>query len=190
VQRLDRLISDISDASRLDAEMQRHEAQPVDLMKLLNMVVNVANEIRHEDGVFVSLNFDGDGCAAFAVPGHDSRLGQVIDNLIDNARSFSPAGGMVRITCRNLKNEVEIVVEDDGPGVEPVVLEKIFERFYTHRPHQAFGQNSGLGLSISKQIIEAHDGRIWVENRLAPSALPEDGNGVVGARFIVRLPAM
>jgi len=190
VQRLDRLISDISDASRLDAEMQRHEAQPVDLMKLLNMVVNVANEIRHEDGVFVSLNFDGDGCAAFAVPGHDSRLGQVIDNLIDNARSFSPAGGMVRITCRNLKNEVEIVVEDDGPGVEPEVLEKIFERFYTHRPHQAFGQNSGLGLSISKQIIEAHDGRIWVENRLAPSALPEDGNGVVGARFIVRLPAM
>jgi two-component system, OmpR family, sensor histidine kinase ChvG len=190
VKRLDRLISDISDASRLDAEMQRHEAQPVDLTKLLNTVVSVANEVRHDDGVLVSLNFEGDGPAAFVVPGHDSRLGQVIDNLIDNARSFSPPGGTVRITCRHLKNEVEIVVDDDGPGVDPEVLERIFERFYTHRPHQAFGQNSGLGLSISKQIIEAHDGRIWVENRYAASAAPSETPVVLGARFIVRLPAM
>jgi two-component system sensor histidine kinase ChvG len=190
VKRLDRLISDISDASRLDAEMQRHEAQPVDLTKLLNTVVSVANEVRHDDGVLVSLNFEGDGPAAFVVPGHDSRLGQVIDNLIDNARSFSPPGGTVRITCRHLKNEVEIVVDDDGPGVDPEVLERIFERFYTHRPHQAFGQNSGLGLSISKQIIEAHDGRIWVENRYAASATPGETPVVLGARFIVRLPAM
>jgi two-component system, OmpR family, sensor histidine kinase ChvG len=190
VKRLDRLISDISDASRLDAEMQRHEAQPVDLTKLLNTVVSVANEVRHDDGVLVSLNFEGDGPAAFVVPGHDSRLGQVIDNLIDNARSFSPPGGTVRITCRHLKNEVEIVVDDDGPGVDPEVLERIFERFYTHRPHQAFGQNSGLGLSISKQIIEAHEGRIWVENRYAASAAPSETPVVLGARFIVRLPAM
>jgi two-component system sensor histidine kinase ChvG len=190
VKRLDRLISDISDASRLDAEMQRHEAQPVDLTKLLNTVVSVANEVRHDDGVLVSLNFEGDGPAAFVVPGHDSRLGQVIDNLIDNARSFSPPGGTVRITCRHLKNEVEIVVDDHGPGVDPEVLERIFERFYTHRPHQAFGQNSGLGLSISKQIIEAHDGRIWVENRYAASATPGETPVVLGARFIVRLPAM
>jgi two-component system sensor histidine kinase ChvG len=190
VKRLDRLISDISDASRLDAEMQRHEAQPVDLTKLLNTVVSVANEVRHDDGVLVSLNFEGDGPAAFVVPGHDSRLGQVIDNLIDNARSFSPPGGTVRITCRHLKNEVEIVVDDDGPGVDPEVLERIFERFYTHRPHQAFGQNSGLGLSISKQIIEAHDGRIWVENRYAALAAAGETPVVLGARFIVRLPAM
>jgi len=190
VKRLDRLISDISDASRLDAEMQRHEAQPVDLTKLLNTVVSVANEVRHDDGVLVSLNFEGDGPAAFVVPGHDSRLGQVIDNLIDNARSFSPPGGTVRITCRHLKNEVEIVVDDDGPGVDPEALERIFERFYTHRPHQAFGQNSGLGLSISKQIIEAHEGRIWVENRYAASAAPSETPVVLGARFIVRLPAM
>jgi two-component system, OmpR family, sensor histidine kinase ChvG len=190
VKRLDRLISDISDASRLDAEMQRHEAAPVDLTKLLNTVVSVANEVRHDDGVLVSLNFEGDGPAAFVVPGHDSRLGQVIDNLIDNARSFSPPGGTVRITCRHLKNEVEIVVDDDGPGVDPEVLERIFERFYTHRPHQAFGQNSGLGLSISKQIIEAHDGRIWVENRYAASAAAGETPVVLGARFIVRLPAM
>jgi two-component system sensor histidine kinase ChvG len=190
VKRLDRLISDISDASRLDAEMQRHEAQPVDLTKLLNTVVSVANEVRHDDGVLVSLHFEGDAPAAFVVPGHDSRLGQVIDNLIDNARSFSPPGGTVRITCRHVKNEVEIVVDDDGPGVDPETLEKIFERFYTHRPHQAFGQNSGLGLSISKQIIEAHDGRIWVENRHAASAPPGEAPVVLGARFIVRLPAI
>jgi two-component system sensor histidine kinase ChvG len=150
----------------------------------------VANEVRHDDGVLVSLNFEGDGPAAFVVPGHDSRLGQVIDNLIDNARSFSPPGGTVRITCRHLKNEVEIVVDDDGPGVDPEVLERIFERFYTHRPHQAFGQNSGLGLSISKQIIEAHDGRIWVENRYAALAAAGETPVVLGARFIVRLPAM
>ena len=92
------------------------------------------------------------------MPGHDSRLGQVVSNLIDNARSFSPPGGTVRITCRRLRNEVEIVVDDDGPGIRPEALDKIFERFYTDRPHQGFGQNSGLGLSISKQIVEAHGG--------------------------------
>jgi two-component system sensor histidine kinase ChvG len=153
-------------------------------------VVNVANEVPHDDGVLVSLTFEGDEHASFVVPGHDSRLGQVIDNLIDNARSFSPPGGTVRITCRHLKNEVEIIVDDDGPGVDPETREKIFERFYTHRPHQDFGQNSGLGLSISKQIVEAHDGRIWVENRQVPGAAADEAPAVLGARFIVRLPAM
>jgi two-component system, OmpR family, sensor histidine kinase ChvG len=189
VKRLDRLISDISDASRLEAEMQRHEAEPVDLVKLLTTVVGVANE-RHDDGVTVDLDFEGARSAGFTVPGHDSRLGQVIDNLIDNARSFSPSGGTVRVTCRRLKNEVEIAVEDDGPGVPEEAIEKIFERFYTHRPHQAFGQNSGLGLSISKQIVEAHDGRIWVENRYSGATDPDGTREKLGARFIVRLPAM
>ncbi len=99
------------------------------------------------------------------MPGHDSRLGQIVDNLIENARSFSPPGGTVRVTCRRLRNQIEIFVDDDGPGVRPDALEKIFERFYTDRPHQGFGQNSGLGLSISKQIVDAHGGAIWVENR-------------------------
>ncbi len=187
VKRLDRLISDISDASRLDAEMQRDEAEPVDLMQLLATVVSVANE-RHDDGVTVELTFEGRP-AAFRVLGHDSRLGQVIDNLIDNARSFSPPGGTVRVACRRLKNQVEIVIDDDGPGVPADVVEKIFERFYTHRPHQAFGQNSGLGLSISKQIIEAYDGSIWAENRHPPAASAAETPEVLGARFIVRLPA-
>jgi two-component system sensor histidine kinase ChvG len=188
VKRLDRLISDISDASRLDAEMQRNDAHPVNLVELLTMVVGVANE-RHDDGVKVALNFEGGRTAAFTVLGHDSRLGQVIDNLIDNARSFSPAGGTVRVTCRRLKTEVEIVVDDDGPGVPAEAVEKIFERFYTYRPDQDFGQNSGLGLSISKHIIEAHGGRIWVENRQRAATDPDEPPTVLGARFIVRLPA-
>ncbi len=189
VKRLDRLISDISDASRLDAELQRQETAPVDLMKLLNTLVGVANEVKRDDGVKVTLKFEGGGAGAFQVPGHDSRLGQVVDNLIENARSFSPSGGTVRVTCRRLKSSVDIFVDDDGPGVQPDALEKIFERFYTDRPHQGFGQNSGLGLSISKQIVEAHGGRLWVENRMGP--LDADGNPkVLGAHFVVRLPAM
>jgi two-component system sensor histidine kinase ChvG len=187
VKRLDRLISDISDASRLDAELQRQEAAPVDMTKLLTTLASVANEVK-QDGVTVAVSFEGGGSRAFRVPGHDIRLGQVIDNLIDNARSFSPTDGTVRITCRRLRSEIEITTDDDGPGVRPEALEKIFERFYTDRPHQGFGQNSGLGLSISRQIVEAHGGRMWVENRLGvPTA---DGTPkVLGARFIVRLPA-
>ncbi|MGA7608628.1 MAG: sensor histidine kinase [Xanthobacteraceae bacterium] len=180
VRRLDRLISDISDASRLDAELQRQETGPVDLARLLRTVVGVANEVKR-DGVTVALTFEG---SWFVVPGHDSRLGQVINNLIDNARSFSPAGGVVRVICRRVKNEIEIVVDDDGPGIRPEALDKIFERFYTDRPHQNFGQNSGLGLSISKQIAEAHGGRLWAENRV------DSQERVLGARFTLRLPAV
>ncbi|HKM86970.1 MAG TPA: sensor histidine kinase [Xanthobacteraceae bacterium] len=189
VKRLDRLISDISDASRLDADLQRQETAPVDLAKLLSTLVAVANEVKRDDGVKVTLRFEGGGARAFQVPGYDSRLGQVVDNLIENARSFSPPGRAVRITCRRLKSNVEICVDDDGPGVRPDAVEKVFERFYTDRPHQGFGQNSGLGLSISKQIVEAHGGAIWVENRI--STLGADRTPtVLGARFIVRLPAM
>jgi two-component system sensor histidine kinase ChvG len=188
VRRLDRLISDISDASRLDAELQRQEAAPVDFTKLLNTLVAVANEVKREDCVKVTLRFEGGGAHAFQVPGHDSRLGQIIDNLIENARSFSPPGGTVRVTCRRLRQHIEIFVDDDGPGVRPEVREKIFERFYTDRPHQGFGQNSGLGLSISKQIVEAHGGTIAVENR-AGAARSDGEPHILGARFIVRLPA-
>ena len=189
VRRLDRLISDISDASRLDAELQRQEAAPVDLAKLLSTLVAVANEVKRDDGVKVTLKFEGGGARAFQVPGHDSRLGQIVDNLIENARSFSPPGGTVRVTCRRLRNQIEVFVDDDGPGVRDDVREKIFERFYTDRPHQGFGQNSGLGLSISKQIVDAHGGSIWVENRIGAPG-PDGEPKVLGARFIVRLPAM
>ena len=147
-----------------------------------------ANEVRNDD-VTVTLAFEGGSRTSFKVPGHDLRIGQVVSNLIDNARSFSPPGGKVRVTCRKLKDEVEIVVDDDGPGIRPDALQKIFERFYTDRPDHGFGQNSGLGLSISKQIIEAHGGSIWVENRSAPAADGEDEPQCSAPAFIVRLPA-
>jgi len=189
VKRLDRLISDISDASRLDAELQRQDATPVDLRRLLKTLTTVANETRLGHDVAVAVRFEGRGPTdSFSVPGHDSRLGQVISNLLINAQSFSNPGGKVRIVCRRLRSEIEIVIDDDGPGIREDALEKIFERFYTDRPHQGFGQNSGLGLSISKQIIEAHGGRIWAENRAGPNS--DDGETTIaGARFVVRLPA-
>jgi len=189
VSRLDRLISDISDASRLDAELQRQESAPVDLHTLLTTVVTVANEVRQDDGVRVALSFEGGGPQAFVVPGHDSRIGQVIDNLIANARSFSAPGGTVRVTTRRVRDKVEIIVDDDGPGIRPDAMQKIFERFYTDRPHQGFGNNSGLGLSISKQIIEAHGGRIWAENRHGVPTHDGAEPIVLGARFVVQLPA-
>ncbi|MBN8962680.1 MAG: sensor histidine kinase [Rhizobiales bacterium] len=187
VRRLDRLISDISDASRLDAELQRQDVAPVELRRLLTTLTSVANETRLGHDVAVETRFEGGPADAFSIPGHDSRLGQVISNLVVNAQSFSQPGGKVRVTCRRVKSEIEIVVDDNGPGIRDDALERIFERFYTDRPHQGFGQNSGLGLSISKQIIEAHRGRIWAENREGPA--DDDGQPTVaGARFVVRLP--
>jgi two-component system, OmpR family, sensor histidine kinase ChvG len=186
VKRLDRLITDISDASRLDAELQRQEAAPIDLQRLLSAVVTIASEVKRDNDVTVSLAFEGSP-RTYVVPGHDSRLGQVMNNLIDNARSFSPKGGTVRVTCRRSGDDIAIAVEDDGPGIRPDALEKVFERFYTDRPQQSFGQNSGLGLSISKQIVEAHGGRLTAENRIGPA---DDGSGevcVLGACFTMHL---
>ena len=196
VKRLDRLISDISDASRLDAELQRNDIAPVDIRRLLTTLASVANETKLGHDVGVEIRFEGPASDTFSVPGHDSRLGQVISNLLVNAQSFSEPGSKVRATCRRLKSEIEIVIDDDGPGIRPDALQRIFERFYTDRPHQGFGQNSGLGLSISKQIIEAHRGRIWAENRPGPGparSFDEDDEieamNFAGARFTVRLPA-
>jgi two-component system, OmpR family, sensor histidine kinase ChvG len=190
VKRLDRLISDISDASRLDAELQRQDAIPVDLRRLLTTLVSVANETKLGHDVAVEARFEGRGPSdSFLTTGHDSRLGQVISNLLSNAQSFSEPGNKVRLSCRRVRSEVEIVVDDDGPGIREDALERIFERFYTDRPHQGFGQNSGLGLSISKQIVDAHGGRIWAENRVGPP----DADGaptIAGARFMVRLPGL
>ena len=188
VRRLDRLISDISDASRLDAELQRQDAEPVDMVKLLTTVIDMQNGAPRENGVTVELKVvdAAQGRDAYLVLGHDSRLAQVITNLIDNARSFSPPGSVVKVACKRVRNSVEILVDDTGPGIRPDAVDKIFDRFYTDRPEQGFGQNSGLGLSISKQIVEAHNGRIKAENRMKTVA----GEArVTGARFVVRLPA-
>jgi two-component system sensor histidine kinase ChvG len=192
VRRLDRLISDISDASRLDAELARGDMQGVDLRQLLGAVITMANQVERGDGVRVTLDVAPvSDPAGYVVLGHDSRLAQVVNNLVDNARSFSPEGGNVRVALRRARGAdragqsiegVEIVVDDDGPGIPAHAFERIFERFYTDRPDQGFGQNSGLGLSISRQIVEAHRGTIRALNR------GDQREGAGGARFIVWLP--
>ena len=193
VRRLDRLISDISDASRLDAELARNDSEPVDLAQVLEAVVSVQNETRRDGQPKIELVSErrgqrSSGRDGFLVMGHDSRLGQVIVNLIDNARSFSPPDKPVKVMLTRQGNDVLLSVEDEGPGIEPHALERIFERFYTDRPSEGFGQNSGLGLSISRQIVEAHRGTIRAENK--PGPLDEDGEPTrTGARFIVCLPA-
>ncbi|EAS49056.1 two-component sensor histidine kinase, heavy metal repsonse [Aurantimonas manganoxydans SI85-9A1] len=191
VRRLDRLITDISDASRLDAELARQIASKVDLAQLLRAVVEGARS-QSKAGRQVSITFDkqalpGSIKDGYVVTGHDLRLSQVFTNLIENARSFVPeTNGRIDVLLRRRNSRVVIVVEDNGPGIQAEIIDRIFERFYTDRPSaEAFGQNSGLGLSISRQIVEAHGGTIRAEN-IADSDAP---NGVAGARFIVSFPA-
>ncbi|MDZ4365067.1 stimulus-sensing domain-containing protein [Brevundimonas sp.] len=185
VRRLDRLITDISNASRLDAELSRDRPRAVDLGRLLTEIVGVYQTTLKSGEPTVRLS--PLPSETTRVLGRDGPLGQVIRNLIDNARSFSPAGGQVRVALGRDSGDpdrpLRITVEDDGPGIPSENLETVFERFYTSRPKgTAFGANSGLGLSIVRQIVEAHGGRVWAVNRKA-----EDGT-VQGARFEINLP--
>ncbi|WP_052642363.1 sensor histidine kinase [Pseudorhizobium banfieldiae] len=187
VRRLDRLISDISDASRLDAELARTDSTPVDLRVLLGNLVDISRQIRNgRKPVEIDLAVDAKGAKQdFIVNGHDLRLGQIITNLIENARSFVPDdGGRISIRLSHSRGRVNVTVEDNGPGVQAEDIDRIFERFYTDRPEgESFGQNSGLGLSISRQIAEAHNGTLRAENIV-------DASGTVkGARFVLSLPA-
>ncbi|WP_417409368.1 stimulus-sensing domain-containing protein [Hoeflea sp.] len=189
VRRMDRLISDISDASRLDAELARQDGVTVDMKKLLTELVDIARQIRaggKEVAIELKVDKRNTGKSAFTVLGHDLRLGQVVTNLIENARSFVPeTGGRITIHLRRRRGMVQVVIEDNGPGIRAEVIERVFERFYTDRPDgEDFGQNSGLGLSISRQIIEAHNGSLTAEN----IAGDEPGTWR-GARFIIELPA-
>ena len=189
IRRLNRLISDISDASRLDAELARQDTVSVDIRQLVTTVVGIARDTTPADGAKIQLHIAPGDARDFIVFGHDGRLGQVINNLLDNARSFSPKGGTVRVTVRPVENAIEILVDDEGPGIRADQFERIFERFYTDRPEpEAFGQNSGLGLSISKQIVEAHRGTVLAENRTRASKEAGSPPAVLGARFVVRLP--
>jgi len=195
VRRLDRLISDISDASRLDAELAREDAEPVAMEELLRATVSLCNDIHRDDTPEVVLDIAyAPGAHPYRVNGHDSRLHQVMVNLLENALSFSPPGGHVAVVARRIGDEVQIAVEDEGPGIPPENLERVFERFYTDRPQEYFGQNSGLGLNISRQIVVAHGGRLYAENRLPAGAGRGKGDGgdggkSGGARFVIRLPA-
>jgi two-component system sensor histidine kinase ChvG len=189
VRRLDRLITDISDASRLDAELARQDASKVDIKKLVTDLVNVSREGgRHKKAIEIDLKFGKlpQGVKGWNVVGHDLRLGQVITNLIENARSFVPdEGGRIAISMTRTGRKIVVSIDDNGPGIRAENIDRIFERFYTDRPgSEAFGQNSGLGLSISRQIVEAHGGTLTAEN--IPGGKPGD---IRGARFVISLPA-
>jgi two-component system sensor histidine kinase ChvG len=182
VSRLDRLITDISNASRLDAELSRETPRPILLARLLREIVGLYEAVRDETGAHVRLIVED--AEALTVAGREGPLGQVFRNLIDNARSFSPPGGEVRVLVSHPRGVAQVAIEDQGPGIPPENLETVFERFYTARPRgAAFGGNSGLGLSIARQIIEAHGGHVHAENRT------DAAGAVVGARFVVQLPA-
>jgi two-component system, OmpR family, sensor histidine kinase ChvG len=182
VERLDRLITDISDASRLDAELSRIELAPVDIAAMLGALVEIhqATRAAHRPNLILELPERG---RELIVPAIESRLSQVFRNVIANAASFSPSGGEIRLRAKHDGRAVLIAVEDQGPGIPDDKLTAIFDRFYSERPvGEKFGTHSGLGLSISKQIVEAHRGLIWAENR-------KDADGtVIGARFCIRLP--
>jgi len=181
VQRLDRLVTDISNASRLDAELSRDAPRSVDLERLIADIVAVYHATAKPGDVGVVFHRPG-GLEPVTVLGREGSLGQVFRNLIDNARSFSPPGGEVTVALQRAAGRVIATVSDSGPGIPPENLETIFERFYTSRPKgAAFGGNSGLGLSIARQIVEAHGGAITAQNRVV------DGQ-VIGAIFLIFLP--
>jgi two-component system, OmpR family, sensor histidine kinase ChvG len=183
VGRIDRLLSDIADASRLDAELSRSQMAPVDLRRLLGAIVEVDEATGQTGETSFDLTVSDDG--PFLTLGIEDRLGQVMRNLIDNARSFSPHGSVISLALRRSDNAIEIVCDDSGPGFADEQKDRVFERFYTRRPDgEAFGTHSGLGLSISRQIIEAHRGRITATNRLA------DDGAVIGARITIDLPVL
>ena len=180
VGRLDRLVTDISNASRLDAELARDDPKPVHLGRLLADIVALYDASRRDGEAHVRLITPDEPAP---INGREGPLGQVLRNLIDNARSFSAPEGEVRIALSRARGQVIVVVEDDGPGMPPENLETVFQRFYTSRPKgTAFGGNSGLGLSIARQIIEAHGGQITAANRQ-----DQDGR-IIGARFSITLP--
>lgn len=184
VERLNRLITDISEASRIDAELSREELDPIDAGAAISAVAEVYAATAEDRGG-PAIEAELEDHARLTILGQEGRLVQVLRNLIENARSFSPPDGSVRLRARRDGEHVLVSVEDDGPGLPEGKLEAVFDRFYTERPEgEKFGTHSGLGLSISKQIIAAHRGEIRAENRRAA-----DGR-VLGARFLIRLPAV
>jgi two-component system sensor histidine kinase ChvG len=191
LKRLNRLITDVSNASRLDAELARQQVGPVDVTAVVASVTQIFRDILSGDSRSVETTiavapFEG----AFLVSGHAGRLSQVLTNLVDNAISFSPEGKAVTVNVRRVEGLVELVVEDQGPGIPDDRLDIIFDRFYTDRPdtEATRGKNSGLGLSISREIIRAHGGEIAAENNKADTVSKADRPR--GARFVVRLPGL
>jgi two-component system sensor histidine kinase ChvG len=183
VRRLDRLVSDISNASRLDSELVKEESEEFNLLRTISNLSEYLGQQASEKGVDFITDLPSD---PIVINGLEARLAQVFVNLITNAISFCEEGDAVRVWARRRDNRVLVVVEDTGPGIPEQALTKIFKRFYSERPPGQFGNHSGLGLAISKQIVEAHGGVIWAEN-IRPS--DEDATSEpLGARFVVGLP--
>ncbi|MEH6832200.1 MAG: sensor histidine kinase [Sulfitobacter sp.] len=183
VRRLDRLVSDISNASRLDSELVKEEEEPFNLMNMLGNLGQYLGEDAKSKGIDFIVDLPE---GPITVQGLEARLAQVFVNLITNAISFCEDGDAIRVWARKRENRVLIVIEDTGPGIPDQALSKIFKRFYSQRPDEHFGNNSGLGLAISKQIVEAHGGVIWAENiRPTEADITSDP---LGARFVVGLP--
>jgi two-component system sensor histidine kinase ChvG len=181
--RLDRLVSDISSASRLDSELVKEEEEAFDLIKMVTNLTQFLGEDAGKRGIDFIADLPDH---PVEVMGLEARLAQVFVNLITNAISFCEDGDAIRVWARRRKNRILVVVEDTGPGIPDGALTKIFQRFYSERPEQQFGNNSGLGLAISKQIVEAHGGVIWAENiRPTEADLTSEP---LGARFVVGLP--
>jgi two-component system sensor histidine kinase ChvG len=183
VRRLDRLVSDISNASRLDSELVKEEQEAFDLVMMLRNLSEYLGQQASDKGIDFISDLPGE---SIVLRGLEARLAQVFVNLITNAISFCEDGDAIRVWVRRRENRVLVVVEDTGPGIPDNALQKIFKRFYSHRPANDFGNNSGLGLAISKQIVEAHGGVIWAENiRPTDADITSDP---LGARFVVGLP--
>jgi two-component system sensor histidine kinase ChvG len=183
VQRLDRLVSDISNASRLDSELVKEEEEEFDLVRTLQNISQYHSEEAAKKGVDFITDLPPE---RIRISGLEGRLAQVFVNLLSNAISFCEEGDAVRLWTRQRENRVLIVVEDTGPGIPEEALTKVFNRFYSERPVKQFGNHSGLGLAISKQIIEAHGGVIWAENIRPTEA--DATSEPLGARFVVGLP--
>jgi len=183
VRRLDRLVSDISNASRLDSELVKEEEEPFNLMNMLGNLGQYLGEDAKSKGIDFIIDLPSD---PIVVQGLEARLAQVFVNLITNAISFCEDGDAIRVWARKRENRVLVVVEDTGPGIPDQALGKVFKRFYCERPEEHFGNNSGLGLAISKQIVEAHGGVIWAENIRPTDA--DITSEPLGARFVVGLP--
>jgi two-component system sensor histidine kinase ChvG len=185
IDRMTRLITDISSASRLDAELGRAEPEPINVGRKLAQLEDYYRVNSLKDALPSRVEMRPVTGEPLRIMGVQSRLIQVFQNLIDNALSFSPPDKPVIISATRVGRAIQVIIEDSGPGVPENKLEAIFDRFYSERPKaEKFGTHSGLGLSISKQIIEAHRGSIWAENK-------KNAQGeIIGARFIVQLPAL
>ncbi len=183
VRRLDRLVSDISNASRLDSELVKEEEEEFNLLKTLSNLTEYLGQQAREKGVEFITDFPAE---PIRINGLEARLAQVFVNLITNAISFCESGDAVRVWARKRENRILVVVEDTGPGIPEAALTKVFKRFYSERPQGDFGNHSGLGLAISKQIVEAHGGVIWAENIRPTQA--DITSEPLGARFVVGLP--